>query len=68
MEPLVKLINLLKTSLEETLKLELKQLCLHVRCAFLGKSSTVHVIISAHLSKNEEKRLLRVLRDHIRAM
>ena len=39
-----------------------------MRYVFLGKSSTLPIIISAHLTKEEEEELLNVLRRHIRAL
>ena len=49
-------------------KLELKQLPSHLRYAFLGDSSIFPVIISAHLSTEQEKKLLHVLKKHKRAL
>ena len=49
---------------KEPPQLELKQLPIHLRYAFLGEGDTYPVIISASLSSIEEEKLLRVLRDH----
>ena len=48
--------------------MELKQLPSHLRYVFLSKRDTYPVIISASLSGVEEEKLLRVLRDHKRAI
>ncbi|KAK0581724.1 hypothetical protein LWI29_017165 [Acer saccharum] len=58
----------LPPSIEEPPKLELKQLPVHLRYAFLGESLSLPVIISASLSKVEEEKLLRVLRSHKKAI
>ncbi|XP_021834473.1 uncharacterized protein LOC110774242, partial [Prunus avium] len=44
--------------------LTLKPLPPHLRYAYLGNSETLPVIIAANLSKLEEEKLLRVLREH----
>ena len=44
--------------------LELKPLPAHLRSPFLRDSSTLPIIISASLTKEQEDKLLRVLRDH----
>ncbi|XP_022855926.1 uncharacterized protein LOC111377105 [Olea europaea var. sylvestris] len=51
-------------SIQRPPELELKQLSSHLRYAYLGKSSTLPVIISNSISKLEEERLLRVLREN----
>ena len=51
-------------SIENPLVLEEKHLPSHLRYAYLGESSTLPVIISSYLSKVEEEKLLRVLREH----
>ena len=43
---------------------EEKQLPSHLRYAYLGESSTLLATISSNLSKVEEEKLLRVLREH----
>ncbi|XP_022855446.1 uncharacterized protein LOC111376705 [Olea europaea var. sylvestris] len=48
----------------ESSKIELKQLPDHLRYAFLGDNSAFPVIISSSLTRDEEDRLLKVLRDH----
>ena len=45
--------------------LELKPLPEHLKYAFLGKNDTLPVIIANNLTKVQEDKLLRVLRDHI---
>uniref|UniRef100_A0A1U7Y1I8 Uncharacterized protein LOC104242465 n=1 Tax=Nicotiana sylvestris TaxID=4096 RepID=A0A1U7Y1I8_NICSY len=50
-----------KPSIEEAPKLELKPLLSHLHYAYLGSSDTLHVIISSHLSKLQEEKLLRIL-------
>ena len=52
------------SSIEKPPILELKQLPTHLRYAYLGDFSTLLVIISASLTKNDEEKLLRVLREH----
>ena len=44
--------------------MEQKPLPSHLRYAYRGESSTLPVIISTSLTAVEEKKLLRVLRDH----
>ena len=51
-------------SIERPPQLEQKPLPSHLRYPYLGKSSTLQVIISASLTAVEEDKLLRVLRDH----
>ena len=51
-------------SIERPPKLEQKPLPSHLRCAYLGESSTLPVIISTSLTTVKEEKLLRVLRDH----
>jgi len=58
----------LKPSVEEAPKLELKPLPSHLHYAYLGSSDTLPIIISSHLSKLQEEKLLRVLREHKRAL
>ncbi|XP_071722256.1 uncharacterized protein [Rutidosis leptorrhynchoides] len=53
-----------KPSMEEPPVLELKQLPEHLKYAFLGKSKTLSVIISAILTPLQKDKLLRVLREH----
>ena len=45
-------------------KLDLKQLPLHLRFAYLGTNSTLPVIISSFLTGKKEEKLLRILRDN----
>lgn len=47
---------------------ELKPLPPHLKYAYLGDSSTLLVIISSLLSKEQEEKLLQVLREHKRAI
>ena len=54
----------LPPSIEEPPILELKQLPMHLRYAFLGNSTSLPVLILASLSKLEEEKLLRVLKEH----
>ena len=51
-----------------TPKLKLKQHPSHLRYAFLGDSSSFSIIISTHLSVEQEKKLLHVLRKHKKAL
>ncbi|XP_071917221.1 uncharacterized protein [Coffea arabica] len=48
--------------------LELKPLPKHLKYVYLGKGETLPVIISAGLSKVQEEKLLRVLREHKQAI
>lgn len=54
----------LKTLIEEPLKLELKKLSEHLEYAFLAENSKLLVIILAHLSVEQKKRLVEVLKEH----
>ena len=54
--------------MEKPPTLELKQLPTHLRYAYLGECSTLPIIISASLIENEEEKLLRVLREHKKAI
>lgn len=51
-------------SVEKPPMIKLKQLPEHLRYVFLGQSTSLMVIISSSLSKLEEEKLLRVLREH----
>ncbi|GKV04420.1 hypothetical protein SLEP1_g16575 [Rubroshorea leprosula] len=53
-----------KSSKEEPPTLELKPLPSQLKYVYLGDSNTLPVIISASLTGIEEKKLLRVLREH----
>ncbi|XP_062118728.1 uncharacterized protein LOC133832394 [Humulus lupulus] len=57
-----------KPSVEEPPELELKALPSHLRYAYLGKSSTLPVIVSAELSMEQEEKLLDVLRKFKKAI
>ena len=54
--------------LEEPPKLELKPIPSNLRYAFLGQDSTFLVIINSSLSDVEEEKLLRILREHKKAL
>ena len=58
----------LKPSIEEPLTLELKTLPSHLKYAFLEKDSKFHVVISSSLSNIQKGKLLRVLREHKKAL
>ena len=58
----------IKPSIEEPPQLELKLLPNHLKYAFLGNSSELPVIISASLTLEQEEKLLRVLREHKKAI
>ncbi|XP_027151296.1 uncharacterized protein LOC113751471 [Coffea eugenioides] len=49
-------------------ELELKPLLKHLKYVFLGDRETLPIIISAHLSPSQEERLVRLLRDHKKAI
>ena len=53
---------------EQPPKMEQKPLPSHLKYAYLGITSTLPMIISASLTKLEEEKLLRVLRDHKNAL
>ncbi|KAL5582669.1 hypothetical protein UlMin_015111 [Ulmus minor] len=56
------------SSNKEPPKLKLKELPSHLRYAFLEESSYYHVIINSYLNDLEEEKLLRVLREHRKAI
>ncbi|KAL5569805.1 hypothetical protein UlMin_026380 [Ulmus minor] len=56
------------SSKKEPPKLELKQLSSHLRYAFLEESSFYPIIINSSLNDLEEEKLLRVLREHRKAI
>ncbi len=51
-----------KLSIEELPKLELKVLPSHLKYVYLGDCSTLHVIISAKLTKDLDEQLIVVLK------
>ena len=55
-------------SIEKPPVLKEKLLPSHLRYAYLGKSSTLLVIISSYLSRMEEGKLLRMLKEHKEAI
>ncbi|XP_070050142.1 uncharacterized protein [Nicotiana tomentosiformis] len=57
-----------KPSIEEDPKLELKPLPPHLQYAYLGGSNTLPIIVSSDLSKLQEEKLLRMLREHKQAI
>ncbi|XP_070050161.1 uncharacterized protein [Nicotiana tomentosiformis] len=57
-----------KPSIKEAPRLELKPLPAHLRYAYLGNSETFSVIISSSLTDVQEEKLLRVLREHKKAI
>nr|XP_009626184.1 uncharacterized protein LOC104116921 [Nicotiana tomentosiformis] len=68
-EPLDRPIGLPpRPSVEEAPKLELKPLPSHLYYAYLGSSNTLLVNVSSHLSKLQEEKILRVRREHNRAI
>ena len=60
--------SLSRLSIENPPSLGEKPFPTHLRYAYLGEASTLPVIISSSLSHTEEKRLLRVLREHKEAI
>ncbi|XP_023739910.1 uncharacterized protein LOC111888026 [Lactuca sativa] len=58
----------LPPSLVQPPELELKSLPQHLKYAYLGDNETLPVIISTHLTKCEEEKLLEVLREDKEAM
>ena len=57
-----------KPSIEDPPTLELKPLPSHLKYAFLEKSGKLPILISAFLTESEEEKLLKVLRNHKRAI
>ncbi|XP_075106856.1 uncharacterized protein LOC142179867 [Nicotiana tabacum] len=57
-----------KSSIDEAPKVELKPLPAHLCYAYLGNSETFPVIISSSLTEVREEKLLRVLREHKKAI
>jgi hypothetical protein len=51
-------------SIQHPPTLELKPLPAHLKYAYLGEASTLPVIIASSITDEEEKKLLRVLREH----
>ena len=58
----------LTPSIEKPPNVEEKQLPNHLRYAYLGEDSTLSVIISFSLSNMEEKKLLKILKEHKEAI
>ncbi|CAL8089120.1 unnamed protein product [Prunus armeniaca] len=56
--------NKVLPSIVQALELELKQLPKHLKYAYLDENETLPVIIASHLEPNDEKKLLRVLKEH----
>ena len=67
-EPLPLPIFILVPSIIEPPNLELKPLPDTLKFAFLGESETLPVIISSHLHKDQEGKLLDVLGEHKKAI
>nr|XP_018628214.1 uncharacterized protein LOC108946135 [Nicotiana tomentosiformis] len=57
-----------KSSIDNAPKLELKSLTSHIHYAYLGVDETLHIVVSSDLSVLLEEKLLRVLREHKRAI
>ena len=58
----------LKPFIEQTPVLEIKLLPSHLEYAYLGESETLPIIISSSLTVDHKQKLLKVLRDHKRAL
>ncbi|CAL2277581.1 unnamed protein product [Prunus armeniaca] len=56
--------NKVLPSIVQAPELELKELLKHLKYAYLGENETLSVIIASHLEPNDEKKLLRVLKEH----
>ncbi|CAL8988377.1 unnamed protein product, partial [Prunus brigantina] len=56
--------NKVLPSVVQAPELELKQLPKHLKYAYLGESETLPVIIASQLGPSDEKKLLRVLKEH----
>ncbi|GJX86504.1 reverse transcriptase domain-containing protein, partial [Tanacetum coccineum] len=61
-------LKTIKSSIDDTLKLELKDLPSHLEYAFLEDTNKLPVIIAKDLKDNEKARLLKVLKSHKRAI
>nr|GFB74127.1 reverse transcriptase domain-containing protein [Tanacetum cinerariifolium] len=57
-----------KSSIEEPLELELKELPSHLEYAFLEETNKLHMIIAKDLKNDEKEALLKVLKSHKRAI
>nr|GFB08869.1 reverse transcriptase domain-containing protein [Tanacetum cinerariifolium] len=57
-----------KSSIEEPLELELKELPSHLEYAFLKETNKLPVIISKDLKDDEKEALLKVIKSHERAI
>ncbi|XP_038904431.1 uncharacterized protein LOC120090794 [Benincasa hispida] len=63
-----RLTKRIKPSLEEPLVLEMKALPMHLKYVYLRGNDTLLVIISASLSKENEKALIQVLKKYVKAL
>ena len=61
-------LSRLTPSIEKPPVVEEKQLPNHFRYAYLGEESTLPVIISSSISKMEEEKLLKILKEHKEAI
>ncbi|GJR25303.1 reverse transcriptase domain-containing protein [Tanacetum coccineum] len=61
-------LKMIKSSIDDPLKLELKDLPSYLECAFLEETNKLPVIISKNLKDEEKARLLMVLKSHKRAI
>nr|GFA09572.1 DNA-directed DNA polymerase [Tanacetum cinerariifolium] len=61
-------IKIIKSSIDELLELELKELPSHLEYAFLEETDKLPVIVSKELKDEEKSALLKVLKSHKRAI
>nr|GEW90104.1 hypothetical protein [Tanacetum cinerariifolium] len=61
-------IKIVKSSIDEPLELELKDLPSHFKYAYLERTDKLPVIIAKDLKDNEKEALLKVLKSHKRAI
>ena len=55
-------------SIVQALEIELKQLPSHLKYAFLGSNDTLPVIVSSKLSREQEEKLVNILKEHKEAL
>nr|GEY51044.1 reverse transcriptase domain-containing protein [Tanacetum cinerariifolium] len=61
-------LKTVKSSIDDPLELELKDLPSHLECAFLEGTNKLPVIIAKNLKEYEKVRLIKVLKSHKRAI
>jgi len=66
--PLIAPSEKLVPSIVQAPEIELKQLPSHLKYAFLGSNDTLPVIVSSKLSKEQEEKLVNILKEHKEAL